>query len=145
LINDFSPIENLIRAEQTRQNGQFIQKVDFENYLKKIEQKAEFVTHINSGQLAAFIGFYCNDINKKTAFITLVLTNPDFRGKGLAGSLLKSVLDIVKERGFSCCQLEVQKDNVAAVAVYKKAGFILHKDCGQSLLMKKEIQRVAID
>lgn len=136
----FTLIEKMIRAEQAQQNGGFISQVDLDGYLQKLKENAEFVTHFSSVDLSAFVAFYCNDPEGENAFITLVLTNPEFRGYGLASSLLKAVLDIVKRRGVSFCGLEVKKNNAAAISVYKKAGFVISEDREDSFLMKVRLK-----
>lgn len=135
--NEFSSIETLIRKEQSRQNGQFIEKAELDEYINKIEKNAEFVTHMSAGQVTAFIAYYCNDPARRNAFITLVLTNPNFRGNGLARDLLQAVLGVVRRKGFKSCQLEVRKNNVAAMSLYKKVGFFIKEDQGDSWLMQR--------
>lgn len=48
---------------------------------------------------------------------------PEFRGTGIASSLLSLALRHAVEGGFSECSLHVFAENVAAVALYKKHGF----------------------
>lgn len=48
---------------------------------------------------------------------------PEFRGKGLGGKLLKSVLDHSKKFGLEKIELNVYTSNEPAIALYKKFGF----------------------
>ena len=47
---------------------------------------------------------------------------PDFRGKGIGTILMREMLSILKEEGFSQASLAVQKANYA-VRMYRKVGF----------------------
>lgn len=131
----FSEIESLIRAEQKRQQNRFVETDNLNEYLLKIKNSAEFITHYSSGQCAGFIAFYCNDPTKELAFITLVLLAPEYRGQGLASSLINYTLEHCKTNKFKRCGLEVRKDNHSAIKLYKKHEFKIEKDCNEKLLM----------
>jgi len=124
---DFKEIESLIWEEQNASKGRFISGVDIGHYLKKLKQSAEFVKKYSGDTLSGFIAFYCNDPTQKAAFITLVLLNDKFRGKGIASELLKDVLAVCDERGFQYCELEVEKDNFGAIRLYEKHGFSIYE------------------
>ena len=47
---------------------------------------------------------------------------PDYQGKGLAKPLLKESLKFVKKKGYQV-KIEVHRDNLKAIDLYKKAGF----------------------
>jgi ribosomal-protein-alanine N-acetyltransferase len=127
----------LITAEQVRQ-GSFV-PTDLSSYLKKLEDNAELVVHYQPDGCAGFLFFYCNDPEKQSSYITLVMTAPNARKRGIGSSLIKCVLDISKQRGFKYCQLEAKKNNVAALNLYKAHGFIFVEDRGDKYLMKAEI------
>ncbi len=57
--------------------------------------------------------------------ITNIAVHPDFRGRGLGETLLKHVLNKVREEGASFVNLEVRLSNAAALSLYKKLGFEL--------------------
>src|SRR4051812_12190256 len=110
----------LIHDEQIRQKGMFVP--DEDEYIKKLEEKAELLLHTEERECFGFVFFYCNDTEKKSSYITLILTLPDSRGKGVGNALIRGVLDTTRQRGFLQCHLEVKKDNKAAYHLYKKAG-----------------------
>ena len=49
---------------------------------------------------------------------------PGYRGLGLAGFLVDKAVGFAKERGLRAVFLEVRTDNVAAVSLYEKKGFV---------------------
>lgn len=128
-------IKDLVNAEQKRQKNNFIKTDNIDRYLLKIQKYAEIITHYKSGQCAGFIAFYCNDKNKKIAFITLFLIDPQFRGEGVANSLMSYTLFFCKTRGFEKCKLKVRKDNHVAIKFYENFGFKLERYIDENLLM----------
>ncbi|MDP2817752.1 MAG: GNAT family N-acetyltransferase [Polaromonas sp.] len=50
-------------------------------------------------------------------------TAPAFRGRGLAGRVLAGLVDAALSRGFERSFLQVEAGNVAALALYQRAGF----------------------
>lgn len=124
---DFKEIESLICEEQNASEGRFIPDVDVAGYIEKLKLHAEFVKKYSDGNLSGFIAFYCNDPARKAAFITLVLLDDKYRGKGIASELLKDVLAVCDERGFQSCELEVEKDNLSAIKLYEKHGFSIYE------------------
>lgn len=128
-------IKTLILDEQFRQNGQFV-KVDLNAYLDKLEAKAEIVADFIDGRCRGFVAYYCNDIQTKLAFITLVLVGPQDRGLGLGQALTLFVLNIARSRGFKVCRLEVNKANQIAYNMYLAQGFYLVEDRGGMYLLE---------
>ena len=50
-------------------------------------------------------------------------TSPEFRGRGLAKSLLKRLHGKMREKGAAVCFLEVRSRNAAAIGLYEKMGY----------------------
>ncbi len=48
--------------------------------------------------------------------------DPEYQGRGLAKDLLRETLRFVKEKGYQV-KLEVHRSNIAAIELYRKAGF----------------------
>lgn len=116
-------IKTLIRDEQSRQGGRFIDAGDLDAYLQKIDERAEIVSEPDGARCRGFVAFYCNNLVTRRAFITLVAVAPQDRQSGLARRLVTRALDICRERGFVSCGLEVRADNAPALALYNGLGF----------------------
>jgi ribosomal protein S18 acetylase RimI-like enzyme len=116
-------IKTLILEEQARQAGRFVEGVDLETYLRKLDEHAEVVTDSLAGRCRGFVAFYCNDMTTRQAYVSLVLVDPQDRATGLGRRLVSEVLEICRQRGFVSCRLEVRKDNVAALGMYRALGF----------------------
>lgn len=111
--------------KQLHVNRDFLSLSDFEieGYLSKIDSLSIFEKYYIENKLAGFVSFYCNNEESKEAFITMVLVDKSYRGKGIAQKLIIEVIDIIKEQGFLKCNLEVKADNVNAIKLYSKIGF----------------------
>ncbi len=129
-------IKSLILEEQARQGGRFVQYVDMDTYLAKLGAKAEIVSDSISGRCRGFVAYYCNDIQTKIAYITLVLVDPQDRGLGLGQALTIFVLNIARYRGFKACRLEVNKANQIAYKMYLTQDFYLVEDRGEMYLLE---------
>ena len=131
----FQELESLIYTEQQASCGSFIDSESLSSYILKLRAKAEVVAHYDKGQCVGLVAFYCNDSEKESAFITLVLLDKAFRGKGIANMLIESVLRLCTIRQFSQCSLEVRSDNDAAIRLYERNGFVVKDKYDEKLLM----------
>ena len=52
-----------------------------------------------------------------------VAVHPDFRRKGIAEALIRTLVENLKEKGSHCLTLEVRASNMPAIALYEKLGF----------------------
>lgn len=49
--------------------------------------------------------------------------HPDYRGQGIGSRLLRSALELARETGLECVDLDVYASNVPAIRLYEKFGF----------------------
>ncbi len=84
---------------------------------------------------------YSDDITE----IKRMYVHPSFRGRGIAGEILKELERWATELFFSECILETGKEHLEAVRLYEKSGYHLIPNFGQyegvsnSLCMRKII------
>ena len=64
-----------------------------------------------------------------TYCVHVLVVYPEFRGKGIASTLLSLALKQAAEEGFAECSLYVLADNTGAVALYEKHGFTVTGRC----------------
>ena len=75
------------------------------------------------GQIAGYIGSQtCGDESD----VMNVAVHPDFRRRGIAEALVKSLTEEMKKIESRCLTLEVRASNVPAIALYEKLGFARH-------------------
>jgi len=78
------------------------------------------------------------------ARILSIAVAKSFRGQGIAGELIAVALTYFRSAGVRRARLEVRPDNIAAVKVYKKHGFVdgglTYDSQGPWLIMFKEME-----
>ena len=71
-----------------------------------------------------FLSFYFSlEFGGRTAFVDELFIRPEFRGAGLGERALRSALAAARELGLAAVQLEVEKDNPRAAALYLRLDF----------------------
>ena len=130
-------IIDLINDEQIQQSGNFIPEGD--DYLNKIANKAEFLSHESLDKCLGFVFFYCNDPSKYASYITLLMVEQSSRKSGIGAALVQYVLTLTAQRDFKVCRLEVRKDNMAAIKLYENMGFHHFEDRGDRYLMEAQV------
>jgi 2-polyprenyl-3-methyl-5-hydroxy-6-metoxy-1,4-benzoquinol methylase/GNAT superfamily N-acetyltransferase len=98
-------------------------RVDLGQFVSKIIERAVLFEAWSGSCLAGIVAAYCNDTERKRAFITHVSVLREFRGLGIADRLIKNCLAHVESLGFSSVALETAGDNANAVALYARNGF----------------------
>jgi ribosomal protein S18 acetylase RimI-like enzyme len=117
-------MKQMIRAEQASQAGRFVDNADLDAYFSKLDAHAEVIAETDGDRCRGFVAFYCNNLQTRRAFITLVLVSKQDRGSGIGRTLVSRVLDVCRQRGFVSCGLEVRSDNAPALTLYTSLGFL---------------------
>lgn len=135
----FDKLFEIAKEENDQQGGDFMRVPCVNSYLDKLKNNAEFVTHSIASEYAGFVAFYCNNIESSESFISLIITSPGFRGKKVGSTLIDSVLNITRSRGFDACALEVAKSNKGAIALYERKGFRIVENKDDSFIMRIDL------
>ena len=132
---------NLI-LEELKANPEFLpfREKELNKYFEKIDKDTVFKKKFSDGQLLGFVSFYCNDESREKSFITVVIVDKSFRGKGIAKELMTKVLAYFKSKGFQECSLAVRKHNTKAIGLYRVFGFIESHSNSDSIFMTKIIK-----
>ena len=69
------------------------------------------------------VGYVGAEIVLDECNIGNIVTHKDYRGRGFATEILGILLDILKKNGVAKVFLEVEHDNIPAIALYEKHGF----------------------
>lgn len=112
--------------------------VDISSYTLKIVNNAKIISFHERGELIAFIAFYCNDMNDKIGYMSMLAVAKEMRGKGLAINLITSSIDVLKNEGFKIYRLEVYKSNIKAITLYERFGFAIISELIFSYVMELE-------
>ena len=117
------------------------EKIDsLDAYAEKLSQFAEFCIGTEDGVPFGLAVFYANDMQSKTAYISLIGVKSSHRSQGLGYWLLTNCENAARARSMTQLRLEVDLDNPTAIAFYERNGFSL---CGHtqrgSMYMSKYI------
>lgn len=93
-----------------------------ESFIDEVLQNkfARYVTAIFEDKVFGYAGMW---LIAGEGQITNIATHPEYRGMGVASSMLESLLAICKEEKILSITLEVRSSNSAALNLYKKYGF----------------------
>ena len=110
------------------------------NAIDKIRNVVVYYLESNPVGCGAFKEFDENTVEIKRMFVL-----PDFRGQGIAFTILKELELWAAEIKYSICVLETGKKQPEAIGLYQKAGYMTIPNYGQyenvenSVCMKKRI------
>lgn len=95
-----------------------------EQAYRQVCQKEEYVYMAAVDQNGTAVGMCGMLIGPFEAEVMNVAVHPDYRGQGIAGKMMKVLLQAGKERGVTEFTLEVRVTNEAAIHVYEANGFV---------------------
>lgn len=102
-------------------------RVDVCVYAQKIASKAVRFEAWSGDTLVGLVAAYCNDQEKRAAYITSVSVLKTWTGKGIATRLVGQCVEHAKRSGMRQISLEVASGNTPAIKLYKKNGFVAGK------------------
>jgi len=114
--------------------------VELSSYSKKIHEKANTFEAWVGSTLVGLVAAYFNAPDQTRGFITSVSTAAEYMGNGIASKLMNLVILYAKDNRFNFIDLEVYKDNTAAINFYKRFGFYQHEAASNSILMRLDIE-----
>ena len=99
-------------------------RVDINDYANKIVRKAVRFEAWSDSILIGLVAVYCNDHQVRIGYITSVSILKAWTKKGIAAHLMEQCVMYVKSSGMHEISLEVASDNVPAISLYEKNGFV---------------------
>ena len=72
-----------------------------------------------------FLSFYFSlEYGGRTAFVDELFLRPEHRGAGLGSRVLRQVVEAARDLGLTALQLEAERTNPRAAALYSRLGFV---------------------
>lgn len=100
------------------------ERVDVTEYTIKLMKKGSLYLVLgDNGAPVGVMGFYANDQETKTAYLSIASLLPKVRRMGIGSKLMKIFISECKNAGMKKVCLEVNRENSDAVAYYEKMGF----------------------
>ena len=121
---EFQEVLQFLRAVDLSFPVPLSHKQDLETLARKFCEKATLCTAKEQGKIVSLVAGYTENLTDNMAYVSVVATLPEGRGKGYAQKLMKQFLDICKTKNIRAAHLYTDKGNVAAIALYKKLGFV---------------------
>ncbi len=100
---------------------------EIKDYARKITSKATRFEAWSGGTLVGLVAAYCNDQEKRIAYITSVSVLKAWTGKGIAARLVGQFVKHARVSGMRRISLEVASGNMSAIKLYEKSGFVAGK------------------
>ena len=112
---------------------------DIDAYAAKIIDHAERFEAWSGADLAGLVAAYCNDVRANTAFITSVSVMAEWQERGVASRLLHACIEHVRRAGFERIELEVDRQNAAAGALYEQHGFAAARTGERTQILRLDV------
>lgn len=110
-------------------------RVVISDYAQKLANNATLFEAWTGDTLVGLVAAYCNDQEKRIAYITSVSVLNEWVGKGIAAYLMNQCIKYAKTSGMLQIRLEVASTNAPAIKLYMKSGFVADKSDMSSISM----------
>lgn len=111
-------------------------RVQIKDYAEKIEKRAMRFEAWSRGTLVGMLAVYFNFPEDSFGFITNVSVLRNWTGRGIAACMLEQCVQHARSLGLHGIQLEVGCDNLPAIGLYAKIGFVASGACPPNIRMK---------
>ena len=111
------------------------ERVAIGDYAKRLTGKATRFEAWSGAKLVGLVAAYCNDHEKRIAYITSVSVLRTWASKGIAARLVAQCIDYAKASGMRQICLEVAADNTPAIKLYEKSGFVAGRQTASVITM----------
>ena len=119
-----------------------LKREDYLSLFQKVDFRADFCAAYTD-DVIGYAAMYANDLQSKTAYITLIAVRRENQKAGVGSALIAWCESTAIGRGMRQLRLEVAKDNTNARSFYERHGFCY--EAGQkegSLYMRKSLEAI---
>ncbi len=116
--------EYIIKLCDTSFPNGICKRDNYKEIFDKIDKYAEFYVASSEGDVCGYAAMYNNDMDAKTAYITMICVRDIYQGRHIGSELMAACIDSAEKTGMKAVRLEVAKANLKAAAFYEKAGFV---------------------
>ena len=100
------------------------QKQDLELFSQKLFEKATLALKWEENEIVAMVAGYTENLCNELAYISVVATVKEAQGRGYSKENILEFLEICKDKGIKAVHLYTTKNNMPAIKLYKKIGFV---------------------
>lgn len=133
-------LTSLIQDERKKYDSNINENYEVKNFYKQYienENMCILVAKENETILGYVYGFVRDNgslYNKKVSILDALYVKEQYRGYGIARSLMKEFINWARKKGVTYIELSVCKDNTNAISLYEAEGFCIDK-----IILRKEI------
>lgn len=98
-------------------------KQNLKEFSKKLYEKADVCVKEENAKIVSMVAGYTENLENNIAYITIVATLENAKGKGYAKALIKEFIEICKVKKINAVHLYTVSTNVSAVKMYESLGF----------------------
>ena len=102
-------------------------RVEINDYAQKIMNKATRFEAWSDDTLIGLLAVYCDNQDKRIAYITNVSVLLAWTNMGIAARLVNQCIEFVTNSGMRQICLEVNKESSHAIKLYESSGFVTSK------------------
>lgn len=128
-------LTDLIQDERKNYDSNINENYKVQDFYEKLidnENKIILIARDNDiilGYVYGFIQDNGNLFNNKIAQLDALFVKEQYRGNGIARSLMKDFINWAEEKGAAYIELSVCKGNTNAINLYENEGFSINKIC----------------
>ena len=111
-------------------------RVDLAQYSEKIARHATTFEAWYGGELIGLAAAYFSDDDERSAFLTSVSVEERFTRRDVARTLIRMCVESAHSAGVRSVSLEVSRDALAAIELYRSHGFVEVQDDGSTVMMR---------
>lgn len=118
----------------------FLRNKDKTTYSKKLSIHAKFALFQDqSNTIQGIIAYYFSSDNTEV-FIPLVWIDKQYSGMGIATKMFQLLHSILISKKITNSRLEVRKNNIRAISLYQKVGYIIVAETEERFIMKIDLK-----
>lgn len=118
-------------------------RIEIGSYANKIAGKATRFEAWANGALVGLVAAYCNDSERRTAYITSVSVLRGWQDRGIASRLLEQCIEFATGENFARIELATDSGNTGAIGLYAKRGFTTDRANDSTAIMRLDIAKHA--
>ena len=139
-LEEYSKCSAIWNMENCPYTQTFIEQI-------KASVREIFILTVNGAYIAECDLVYDNPeygtIPGERLYLSRLIVKKEQRGKGYGKAISEYIIDLAKEKGYCEIALGVNRDNTAAVGLYKSLGFTVYEEAedadGKFYRMKKQL------
>ncbi len=115
-------------------------RVGIDDYARKIAGRAARFEAWSGDTLVGLVAAYCNDLEKRIAYVTSVSVLREWAGRGIVTKLMNQCVEHARGLGMNQIDLEVASGNAPAIRLYERCGFVAGRTRAPFVSMKLNLK-----